>query len=49
MQKLHGIIERPTLASRVFLFLLGYFQTNECEISDGFILLITQEQLGLAA
>ena len=27
-------LERPTLASRVPLFLLGHFQTNECEISD---------------
>ena len=27
-------LERPTLASRVPLFLLGHFPTNECEISD---------------
>ena len=27
-------LERPTLASRVPLFLLGHFLTNECEISD---------------
>ena len=29
-----GELERPTLASRVPLFLLGHFLTNECEISD---------------
>ena len=29
-----GYLERPTLASRVPLFLLGHFPTNECEISD---------------
>ena len=29
-----NLLERPTLASRIFLFLLGYFQTSECEISD---------------
>ena len=28
------IIGKPTLASRVPLFLLGDFPTNECEISD---------------
>ena len=28
------LLERPTLASRVPLFLLGHFPTNECEISD---------------
>ena len=28
------LLERPTLASRVPLFLLGHFLTNECEISD---------------
>ena len=27
-------LERPTLASRVPLFLLGHFTTNECEISN---------------
>ena len=27
-------LERPTLASRVPLFLLGHFLTNECETSD---------------
>ena len=27
-------LERPTLASRVPLFLLGHFPTNECEISN---------------
>ena len=32
VQKLE--LERPTLASRVPLFLLGHFLTNECEISD---------------
>ena len=29
----NSLLERPTLASRVLLFLLGHFQTNECEIS----------------
>ena len=28
------LLERPTLASLVPLFLLGHFSTNECEISD---------------
>ena len=28
------LLERPTLASRVPLFSLGHFPTNECEISD---------------
>ena len=28
------LLEQPTLASRVPLFLLGHFLTNECEISD---------------
>ena len=28
------LLERPTIASRVSLFLLGHFQTNECEILD---------------
>ena len=28
------LLERPTLASRVPLFLLRHFSTNECEISD---------------
>ena len=32
--KLLALLERPTLASRVPLFLLGHFLTNECEISD---------------
>ena len=29
-----ALLERPTLASRVPLFLLGHFPTNECEISN---------------
>ena len=28
------LLERPTFASRVPLFLLGNFPTNECEVSD---------------
>ena len=28
------LLERPTLASRVPLFLLGHFPTKECEISN---------------
>ena len=28
------LLERPTLALRVPLFLLGHFPTNECEISN---------------
>ena len=31
---MYDVLERPTLASRVPLFLLGHFPTNECEISD---------------
>ena len=27
-------LEQSTIASRVSLFLLGHFQTNECEFSD---------------
>ena len=28
------LVERPTLASRVPVFLFGHFPTNECEISN---------------
>ena len=41
-----SLLERPTLASRVPLFLLGHFPTNECE--NFRLLLITRERLGLA-
>ena len=29
-----ALLEQPTLASRVSLFLLDHFSTNECEIAD---------------
>ena len=31
---IRSLLERLALASRVPLFLLGHFPTNECEISD---------------
>ena len=34
VEKRNSLLERPTLESRVPLFLLGHFQTNEGKISD---------------
>ena len=39
VQTYNTLIERPTFASPVPLFLLGHFPANECEISDFCLLL----------